>query len=68
MRDEYGVKWLSAGRLIELLATLPADSRVMPNTVGNLLALTADGERKLAFVDFLCSGDIEWFDGDEVST
>ena len=59
MRDENGAKWLTAARLIELLATLPADSRVMPNTVGNLLVLTADGASSLAFVDFAGDGEVD---------
>jgi hypothetical protein len=59
MRDEDGTKWLTAARLIELLATLPPDSRVMPNTVGNLLVLVADGASSLAFVDFVGNGEVE---------
>lgn len=62
MRDEDGTKWLPAARLIELLATLPADSRVMPNSVGNLLVLAADGESSLAFVDFVGDGCVESMD------
>lgn len=59
MRSEDGTKWLTAARLVELLATLPPDSRVMPNTVGNLLVLSADGERSLAYVDFGGDGEVE---------
>jgi hypothetical protein len=59
MLDEDGTKWLSAARLIELLAALPADSRVTPNAVGNLLVLTADGAGCLAYVDFVGKGRVE---------
>lgn len=58
MLDEDGTKWLTAAQLIELLGTLPADSRVMPNRVGNLLVLTPDGTGSLAFIDFVC-GEVE---------
>ncbi len=59
MIDEDGRKWLPAARLAELLATLPADSRVMPNGVGNLLALSADGEQLVAYVDLAEGGSVE---------
>ncbi len=59
MRDKDGAKWLPAARLIELLSTLPADSRVMPNEIGNLLVLTADGESALAYVDLARDGAVE---------
>jgi hypothetical protein len=60
MRDADMTKWLSAARLIELFATLPPDSRVMPNEVGNLLVLTVDGEN-LAFIDLAYDGEVEYF-------
>lgn len=65
MRDEHGNKLLTAGRLIELLKTLPEESRVMPNSVGNLLVVSGDGERSIACVDFNCAGEIETFDDEE---
>jgi hypothetical protein len=58
MDDEYGYKWVSAARLMELLATLPADSRVMPNAVDNLCVLTADGATYLGFIDLLLDGEV----------
>ncbi len=62
MRDEDGMKWLPAARLVELLATLlatlPGDSRVMPNDAGDLLVLTADGARRLAYVDLSGVGEV----------
>lgn len=61
MRDG-DTKWLSAARLIELLQTLPSESRVMPNAVGNLLVLTADGESSFAYIDLLFNGDVELLD------
>lgn len=62
MRGDDNTKWLPAGRLVELLETLPADSRVMVNCVGNLLVRTADGKKNLAYVDFLFDGDVEPMD------
>ncbi|MFA7290875.1 MAG: hypothetical protein WC023_01380 [Rhodocyclaceae bacterium] len=59
IRDKDGTKWLTAKRLAELLETLPPDSRVMPNTVGNLLVLSPDGLRSIAFVDFVGAGEVE---------
>jgi hypothetical protein len=67
MRAENGRKYLTAARLIELLATLPPDSRVAPNTVGNLLVRTPDNKTNLAYVDFI-SGKVEsmqWDGGSE---
>jgi hypothetical protein len=64
MRDDAGIKWLTAARLIELLTTMPADSRVMPNAVGNMVVLDATGETMIAYVDF--SGDGEVNRDDEV--
>ena len=60
MRNEDGNKWLTASRLIELLAKLPPDSRVMPNTVGNLLV--TDDQRPIAYIDFIGDGEIENMD------
>lgn len=59
MKDDTGCKWLPAARLSELLATLPPDSRVMTNAVGNLLVLSADDTEMLAYVDFAGNGEIE---------
>lgn len=59
MQNHDGAKWLTAARLIELLATLPSESRVMPNRVGNLLVLAPDGASSLAFVDFAGDGEVE---------
>jgi len=52
MLEDDGTKWLRAARLIELLAELPADSRVMVNIVANLLVLSADGTHRVAYIDF----------------
>ena len=60
MLDEYGAKWLRARRLIELLETLPQESRVTTNMVGNLLVLTANGEEYFAFVDLSDEGQVEF--------
>jgi hypothetical protein len=54
--DNY--KFLPVMRLIELLATLPADSRVMPNAVGNLLVLKSDGTSPIAYIDFILGGEV----------
>lgn len=64
MHDDNGTKWLPAARLIELLQELPSYSRVMPNAVGNLLAMTANGERALAYVDFARGGSVESMEHD----
>ena len=62
MRDDDNRKWLTAARLIDLLQTLPSESRVMPNAVGNLLVLTPDGESSFAYIDLLFDGDVELLD------
>ena len=59
MRDEDGTKWLPAARLIELLATLPSDSRVLTNSVQNLIVLTADGIYAIAYIDFARDGEVK---------
>ena len=59
MRSEDGTKWLTVKRLVELLEEVPSDSRVMVNTVGNLLVLNAVGTESVAFIDFLAAGEVE---------
>lgn len=59
MRDEAGTKYLSAGKLIELLSTLPPDARVICNTVGNLLVMDGPGENYLAYIEFARDGTVE---------
>ena len=58
MFDEDGTKYLPAAHLIEILSTLPPDSRVMANSVGNLLILSADGSVGVGFVDFV-DGEVD---------
>ena len=62
MRNEDGVKWLTASRLIELLAMVPPDSRVIPNSVGNLLIRDSEGEHSIYYIDFICDGSLEHYD------
>lgn len=38
-RDDHGWRSIPTKKLIEILQTLPAESSVYPNTVGNLLVL-----------------------------
>jgi hypothetical protein len=59
VKNDDGIKWLTAERLMELLAKLPANSRVVANRVGNLLIVSADGSRAIAYIDFLLDGSIE---------
>ena len=61
MRDDDGHKWLTTERLIELLITLPAESRVMPNAVGNLLVLDTNCV-SVAYVDLAGDGHVEFMD------
>jgi hypothetical protein len=56
--DGRGSKYLPAGKLIELLATLPPDARVKCNQVANLLVLAPDGSESLAYIDFLMEGEV----------
>lgn len=58
MIDARSEKWLTIGRLSELLSTLPANNRVMTNAVGNLNIVSAYNKRYLGFIDFL-GGDVE---------
>lgn len=58
MLEDDGTKWLTASRLIELLATLPPNSRVSPNAVGNLLVLTEDGSDCISYVNFMFDGEV----------
>lgn len=62
MRDDNDVKWLPAARLIELLAKLPADCRVMPNAVGNLLVQSPDGEQDIGHIDLGYDGSVEYWE------
>jgi hypothetical protein len=57
-----GYKYLTAERLIGLLTSIPGDSQVIPNRVGNLLVLTADGREDVGFVDFSGSGEVEIYE------
>ena len=57
--EASGEKWLVVSRLSELLSRLAPDSRIMVNTVGNLLVKSPDGERSVAYIDFLFEGEIE---------
>jgi hypothetical protein len=59
VRNEDGSKWLTAGRLKALLGELPDDCRIVPNRVGNLAIVSADGETFEGFIDFLLDGEIE---------
>ena len=61
MMDEDYSKWLPAARLCELLQTLPPNSRVTVNTVGNLLVYSADGATPVAYVDLCREGRVESF-------
>ena len=55
-------KWLRADRLIELLRELPPDAQVECNQVRNLLVLTPDGTKAIAYIDFVLDGSIELMD------
>lgn len=59
MRESDGTKWLPAARLRELLEELPADSRVIPNSVGNLVVYSENGEHMTAYIDFFDVGVVE---------
>ena len=58
MRNEYGTKYLPAGKLIELLQTLEPDTRLAPNNVANLAIYTKKDEY-IGFIDFIAEGEIE---------
>jgi len=63
MRDEAGVKYLTAEQLIALLSELPRDTMVMPNVVGNLQLRSPQG-RYIGFIDFLF-GETEMLEADD---
>jgi hypothetical protein len=58
MLEDDGTKWLTVGDLIGLLKGLSQESRATVNGVGNILILSADGERALAYVDFSSIGEV----------
>ena len=58
MRD----RWLTVRKLMELLATIPSDAEVTPNTVGNLLGVRPDGS--VFAIDFM-AGEIETWGEDD---
>ena len=60
--NEEGIKFLPTAKVIELLQSLPPDSFVHPNRVGNLLVYGAD-MNELGFVDFNLDGEFESFAG-----
>lgn len=59
MRTESGLKWLTAGRLIELLSELPKDTPVVANLVGNLTILSENCDTFMGFIDFVADGTVE---------
>ena len=57
MKDDTGAKYLFATRLIELLQTLPSDTRILVNAVGNLCIESNKGNY-VGFIDFLHDGEV----------
>ena len=66
MRDTtFGAKYLTVARVMELLQSLPADARLHPNDVGNILVMSDDGDESLGHIDFLLQGKIERYGEDD---
>lgn len=51
-------KWLTPAQLIQALAEVPLDSRIVTNKVGNLAVMSNTWEF-LGFIDFILEGDFE---------
>lgn len=58
------VKYLTVARLAELLATIPPDSLVGANRVGNLFINFPDGEYT-GFIDFAGDGEVSMEDQED---
>lgn len=61
--DDISFKFLPTPKLIELLSTLPPDTFIWPNRVGNLTIFTREGDdfTMVGMIDFLFEGDLEMF-------
>lgn len=57
--DSDGHKYLTSGRLVDLLTTLPSNTRVIPNAVGNLLLVDEYGHMAVGYIDFVGEGEME---------
>lgn len=59
MRDENSyIKWLTVKQLKAVLDTLPDDTRLVANQVGNLAAYNEDSEF-IGWINFLHEGEFE---------
>jgi len=58
MIDSEGIKYLTASRLKALLDTIPGDTLVICNKVGNLLLLN-EKQEYYGYIDFLFEGNVE---------
>ena len=57
---DTGCKMITVGRMKELLATLPDNYYIIPNTVGNLL-VTNENFDPVGYIDFM-EESVELFD------